>query len=120
MRAASDSLVPCVLELGGKDCAIIRADANLQQALQLLLRGVYQNCGQNCIGIERIIVHRDVYDKFTELMLEQVSKLRVGAPLDDSDVDCGAMTMGMEVSYLTYMYVYPSLLIIYYLELSRS
>ncbi|RKP23071.1 aldehyde dehydrogenase [Syncephalis pseudoplumigaleata] len=100
MRTASDALVPCVLELGGKDCAIIRADANVQQALQLLLRGVYQNCGQNCIGIERIIVHRAIYSKFVDMMLEQVDKLRVGAPLDEGgdDVDCGAMTMGVEHS----------------------
>jgi acyl-CoA reductase-like NAD-dependent aldehyde dehydrogenase len=101
MRAASDTLTPCVLELGGKDCAILRADADLDHALQLLLRGVFQNCGQNCIGIERIIVHRNCYDKFVSMLSEKVGRLKVGAPLEEDNVDCGAMTMGMEVSSLS-------------------
>ncbi|RKP08368.1 Aldehyde/histidinol dehydrogenase [Thamnocephalis sphaerospora] len=109
MRAASDSLTPCVLELGGKDCAILCADANLDQALQLLMRGVFQNCGQNCIGIERIIVHRDCYDKFVAMLSKKVAGLKMGAPLDETDVDCGAMTMGMEASSMSWQSRVPDM-----------
>ncbi|KAG1064098.1 hypothetical protein G6F42_027072 [Rhizopus arrhizus] len=66
-RNAADYLVPCVLELGGKDCAILLKDADLVQAVPVLMRGVFQNCGQNCIGIERIIVASEIYDKTVAL-----------------------------------------------------
>lgn len=97
-RNAVDSLVPCVLELGGKDCAILLKDADLKQAIPVLMRGVFQNCGQNCIGIERIIVADEIYDKVVNEMDARISKLRQGSVLADGDgVDCGAQTMGTQV-----------------------
>eukprot|EP00051_Salpingoeca_urceolata_P031567 m.12052 g.12052 ORF g.12052 m.12052 type:complete len:603 (-) comp4168_c0_seq2:214-2022(-) len=93
MRAASETLTPVVLELGGKDCAIVCDDCDFDQVVQLSLRGTFQNCGQNCIGLERLIVHAAIYDRFVETMAANVSALSQGAPLD-GDVDCGAMTMG--------------------------
>lgn len=64
MRQAAESLTPVVLELGGKDAAIVCDDADLAQVVNLAMRGTFQNCGQNCIGLERLVVHAKVYDDF--------------------------------------------------------
>ncbi|GBC03455.1 hypothetical protein RclHR1_05130007 [Rhizophagus clarus] len=94
MKAASDNLTPCILELGGKDCAIIRHDANLSQAFPIIMRGTFQNAGQNCVGLERILVHESLYNEFVDKAIEQIKKLRVGSDLNDDIVaDVGAMTM---------------------------
>ncbi|KAI8071277.1 Aldehyde/histidinol dehydrogenase [Gongronella butleri] len=93
-RTASDILVPCVLELGGKDCAILLKDTDLSQAIPVLMRGVFQNCGQNCVGIERIILAQEIYDEVVAEMDKRIGTLRQGSVLaDGAEVDCGAMTM---------------------------
>ncbi|KAG0231832.1 Meiotic Sister-Chromatid recombination aldehyde dehydrogenase [Mortierella sp. GBA43] len=91
--AASVSLTPCVLEFGGKDVAIVNKDVDLEAIVPILMRGVFQNCGQNCIGIERIIVHEHVYDKLVEMVSDRISKLKQGPPLEVENIDCGSMTM---------------------------
>lgn len=64
------------------------------------MRGIYQNAGQNCIGIERLIVHADQYDELYALICERANKLRVGAVMAQSPeghlptVDVGAMING--------------------------
>ena len=73
MRAASDNLTPVVLELGGKDAAVVCDDCDYDQVIQLALRGTFQNCGQNCIGLERLVVHAGIYDKF---VLDMERKVR--------------------------------------------
>ncbi|KAJ1930313.1 Meiotic Sister-Chromatid recombination aldehyde dehydrogenase [Tieghemiomyces parasiticus] len=95
MRNAAPRLTPTVLELGGKDCLILRHDCDPAQVAPLALRGVFQNCGQNCIGIERILVHTDVYDPFVKLVVDRVRQLKQGASLDEPGIDQGAMTMGL-------------------------
>ncbi|KAJ1679314.1 Meiotic Sister-Chromatid recombination aldehyde dehydrogenase [Spiromyces aspiralis] len=101
MRSASENLTPVTLELGGKDCAIVFDDADMKQCVPVLMRGVFQNAGQNCIGIERILVQEGIYDEFVAEMEGRVRKLRVGSALEQQEeksgegvVDCGAMTMG--------------------------
>ena len=93
MRDAAENLTPVVLELGGKDAAIVCEDADVSQVINLTLRGTFQNCGQNCIGLERLVVHTDIYDDFVATMQEKVGALTQGPPLS-GDFDCGAMTMG--------------------------
>ena len=61
--------------------------------VNLTLRGTFQNCGQNCIGLERLIVNAAIYDEFVATMEKQVNALTQGSPLA-GDYDCGAMTMG--------------------------
>ncbi|KAJ1920367.1 Meiotic Sister-Chromatid recombination aldehyde dehydrogenase [Mycoemilia scoparia] len=95
MKSAAQNLTPVTLELGGKDCAIIFDDADMSQCVPVMMRGVFQNVGQNCIGIERILVQEGIYDRFVAEMESRVSKLRLGSSLEQgSKVDCGAMTMG--------------------------
>ena len=59
------------------------------------MRGTFQNCGQNCIGLERLVVHEAIYDKFVAEMEKRVSSLSQGPPLE-GEFDCGAMTMGVK------------------------
>eukprot|EP00050_Salpingoeca_kvevrii_P014418 m.35957 g.35957 ORF g.35957 m.35957 type:complete len:608 (+) comp5753_c0_seq1:41-1864(+) len=93
MRAAAETLTPVILELGGKDAAIVCDDCDYDQIVGLAMRGTFQNCGQNCIGLERLIVNEKIYDRFVGDMEKRVSALSQGSPLD-GDFDCGAMTMG--------------------------
>ena len=81
-RAASGRFIGMGLELGGKDPAYVRADANLASAVENLVDGSYFNSGQSCCGIERIYVHRSVYDKFVEGFVDLTKQYRLGNPLD--------------------------------------
>jgi len=101
MKTASDTLTPCILELGGKDAAILREDANLDQAIPIIMRGTFQNTGQNCVGIERVLVHEKLHDEFVRRVKEKMAgdKLRVGCSLEEGEgkVDVGALTMSGQV-----------------------
>lgn len=63
-KAINERFIIGGLELGGKDPAYVRADANLADAVENLVDGSFFNSGQSCCGIERIYVHKDVYDQF--------------------------------------------------------
>ena len=93
MKRASETLTPVLLELGGKDPAVVLEDADLDQLIPVLLRGTYQNCGQNCVGIERVLLHESIHDKVVATLVEKVKPLTQGAS-SLSTKDLGAMTMG--------------------------
>jgi succinate-semialdehyde dehydrogenase/glutarate-semialdehyde dehydrogenase len=78
MALASKRLLPLVLELGGADAAIIRADADLDRAAAGILWSGFSNAGQSCGGVQRVLVHRDVYGAFLEKLGGLVKKLRIG------------------------------------------
>jgi aldehyde dehydrogenase (NAD+) len=104
MREASKTLTPVVLELGGKDAVIVCEDADFDQVITHSMRGTFQNCGQNCIGIERLVVHKDIYAKFVSTMTEKVSALSQGCSMDPKQCqfDTGAITMGnTEIARIT-------------------
>ncbi len=81
-RAAAGTFVPLGLELGGKDPGYVRADADLDTAVEGLMDGAMFNSGQCCCGIERIYVHDSLYDAFVEKALAWVNALKLGDPLD--------------------------------------
>ena len=81
-HAAADRFIAANLELGGKDPAYVRPDANLEHAIETLVDGAFFNSGQSCCGIERIYVHGDVYDNFVEGFVELTNGYRLGDPLD--------------------------------------
>lgn len=91
--SAARSLTPLCLELGGKDPAILLDDINnVDQVASILMRGVFQSAGQNCIGIERIICLYNLYPRLVTILEARIKALRVGSALDDpNDVDVGAM-----------------------------
>lgn len=81
-RAAAGTFTPLGLELGGKDPGYVRADANLDAAVDTLMDGAMFNSGQCCCGIERIYVHESLYDAFVEKAVAWVNGLKLGNPLD--------------------------------------
>jgi acyl-CoA reductase-like NAD-dependent aldehyde dehydrogenase len=91
MRAAADALVPCYLELGGKDPMIVCSDANLERAANAAAFYSMNNAGQVCISVERCYVEAAVYDEFVEKVTDNVRALRQGAPTDVGTVDVGAV-----------------------------
>jgi acyl-CoA reductase-like NAD-dependent aldehyde dehydrogenase len=81
-RAASDRFIGTGLELGGKDPAYVRQDANLSHAVENLVDGAFFNSGQSCCGIERIYVHASLYDRFVDGFVALSKSYRLGDPLD--------------------------------------
>jgi acyl-CoA reductase-like NAD-dependent aldehyde dehydrogenase len=90
MEAAAATLTPVILELGGKDPFIVCDDCDAKGLAQLVVRGAYQNMGQNCAGPERFIVYEKVYKEFCDEVTAIVKTLRQGPPLSSDFVDCGA------------------------------
>ncbi len=80
--AAAGTFVPMGLELGGKDPGYVRADADLDAAVETLMDASMFNSGQCCCGIERIYVHESLHDAFVEKAVEVVKGLKLGNPLD--------------------------------------
>ena len=75
---AGKRLIGASMELGGKNSLIIDQYSNLEQAVEIAVRGAFANAGQLCIGTERILVHENIIEKFTERFVDAVSKLKVG------------------------------------------
>ena len=80
-RAAASRFIGTGLELGGKDPAYVRADANLPHAIENLVDGSFFNSGQSCCAIERIYVHEAVHDRFLEGFVELTKQYKLGNPL---------------------------------------
>jgi succinate-semialdehyde dehydrogenase/glutarate-semialdehyde dehydrogenase len=89
-EAAARRLLPCVLELGGKDPMIVLEDADLDVTSSGAVWGSMMNAGQTCLSVERCYVQRSVYGKFVELCRQKVEKLRVGEGLG-SEVEMGPL-----------------------------
>ncbi|WP_169312646.1 aldehyde dehydrogenase family protein [Leadbettera azotonutricia] len=88
MALAAPRLLPLVLELGGADAAIVCADADLDRTASGIIWAAFSNTGQSCGGIQRILVHRDIYTAFMEKFCGKVKALRPG---DNFDCDLGPM-----------------------------
>jgi acyl-CoA reductase-like NAD-dependent aldehyde dehydrogenase len=73
-----------VLELGGNAGVIVHGDADLAWAAERCVTGGFSYAGQTCISVQRILVERPAFKKFTDLLLEGVSRLQVGDPMDES------------------------------------
>ena len=81
-RAAAGSFTSLTLELGGKDPAYVREDADLAVAVEGLVDGSFYNSGQSCCGVERIYVHEAVWQPFLDGFVQAASRYRLGDPLD--------------------------------------
>ncbi len=79
---ARNNFIGVGMELGGKDPAYVRADAPVAKTAANLVDGAFFNAGQSCCAIERIYVHKDIYDDFVAAAREQVHEYVVGDPLD--------------------------------------
>lgn len=87
-KAAAGRFVGIGLELGGKDPAYVRPDADLAQAVDTTMDGAFYNSGQSCCGIERIYVHESIHDRFLAQAVEWVKALRLGRS-DDPETTLG-------------------------------
>jgi aldehyde dehydrogenase (NAD+) len=70
------------LELGGNAGVIVHSDADLELAARRIAFGGYYQAGQSCIAVQRVLVHVDIAERFTELLVGEVGKLKTGDPLD--------------------------------------
>jgi lactaldehyde dehydrogenase/glycolaldehyde dehydrogenase len=86
MEAAAQNLTPVSLELGGKAPAIVAADADLDSAVEDILTARITNAGQVCTCAERVFVHEDVAEEFTEKYVAATEQLDLGAPESDPDM----------------------------------
>jgi acyl-CoA reductase-like NAD-dependent aldehyde dehydrogenase len=82
--AASGQFLGMGLELGGKDPAYVRADANLEHAVENLVDGSFFNSGQSCCAVERIYVDQNIYPVFVERFAELTRQYVLGNPLDEA------------------------------------
>ncbi|KAF0805268.1 betaine aldehyde dehydrogenase [Alcanivorax sp. S71-1-4] len=90
MKAAAGGVRPVSLELGGKNAAIVFADADMNKAIEGTMRSVFANCGQVCLGTERVYVERSIFDEFVQRLKQGAEQLKMGWWQDD-DVSFGPL-----------------------------
>lgn len=83
MRAAAKGVRPVSFEMGGKNSAVVFADANLDEAVAGLARSVFQNTGQVCLGTEKVFVQRPVFDEVVKRLTAVAKALKPGRPGED-------------------------------------
>ena len=94
MAAAAKNLTPVVLELGGKDPAIVCRDADLDRAARGIVWAAFMNAGQTCASVERVYVERPVADAFVAKVLDEARKIRTGSDTErGGPFEVGPMTM---------------------------
>jgi acyl-CoA reductase-like NAD-dependent aldehyde dehydrogenase len=84
MQGASGTIKRVTLELGGKSANVVFADADLEAAARSAPAAVFGNAGQDCCARSRILVQRDAYDRFLDLLIDATAKVRVGDPQDEA------------------------------------
>ena len=82
MKAAAKGARPTSLEMGGKNAAIVFADCDFEAAIEGTMRSVFANCGQVCLGTERVYVERPLFDKFVAALKKGAEGLKLGPPED--------------------------------------
>jgi acyl-CoA reductase-like NAD-dependent aldehyde dehydrogenase len=92
-----ERLIPCSLELGGKDAMIVFSDADLERAANVAVEWSMRNSGQMCTSIERVYVEQPVYEEFVSRVTAKVGRLRQGVPAGQGSVDIGAMTFPPQI-----------------------
>ena len=80
MRAAASGVRPVSFELGGKNAAIVFDDCDFDKAVASVTRSAFENCGQVCLGTERVYVQRPLFDRFVEALKEKAESLTIGPP----------------------------------------
>jgi len=92
MKAAAEGVRPVSFELGGKNAGIVFADADFDAAVEGIARAAFANCGQVCLGTERVYVERPIFERFCAALKARAEGYRFGDPMDE------ATTMGPLIS----------------------
>ena len=105
MAGAAPTLKPVILELGGKDPMVLIEDVQVDSVIPWAMRGCFQNCGQNCCGVERLFVYEGIYDEFLDKAEAKVKAMVQGVPLgtacgNEGDVDLGATVMEGQIKII--------------------
>jgi len=90
------NLVPCTLELGGKDPMIVCSDANVERAARGAVYGAFSNSGQICVSTERVFVTENIAQPFVDRVVQLTRELRQG-PESEGEIDVGAMTSAAQI-----------------------
>ncbi len=98
-RAAAGRFIGLGLELGGKDPAYVRADADFDHAVENLVDGAFFNSGQSCCGIERVYVHADLYDRFVDAYADLTRKYVLDDPMA-ADATLGPMVRAQAADFV--------------------
>lgn len=98
-KAAAGRFIGIGLELGGKDPAYVRADADLAQAVDTTMDGAFFNSGQSCCGIERIYVHESIHDDFIVQAVDWVKTLKLGRS-DDLETTLGPVVRASAADFV--------------------
>lgn len=102
MRNAASGLKKLSFELGGKNPALVFADADFEAAIAGTMRSVFSNCGQVCLCSERVYVERSVFDRFVEELAKRASELRLGDPFDSATAMGPLISVGHREKVLSY------------------
>lgn len=98
-QAISQKFISAGLELGGKDAAYVRKDADIKDAAANLVDGAFFNSGQSCCGIERIYIDKTIFDEFIIEYTRLTKKYRLGNPLD-KDTNLGPMVNSKSADFV--------------------
>jgi acyl-CoA reductase-like NAD-dependent aldehyde dehydrogenase len=100
--AAAQRLIPCSLELGGKDAMIVCADADIDRAADGAVFGAFAYTGQVCISVERVYVEEPVYDEFVSKVVAKTAQLRQGMDAKhDYSCEIGSMTTAQQLAIVS-------------------
>ena len=83
MKAGADGIRPVSLELGGKNAAVVFADCDFENAVNTVTRSVFENCGQVCLGTERVYVERPIFERFVNALKAKAEGMKPGRPFDE-------------------------------------
>jgi len=86
MKSAAPTVKALSFELGGKNAALVFADADFEAALAGTVRSIFSNCGQVCLCSERVYVERPIFERFLEALAARARKLKVGGPFEGADL----------------------------------
>ena len=104
LAESAKTLVPVILELGGKDALIVCDDAELEAAAHAAMNGAFIAAGQNCLAAERILVMDGIYDRFVQRVTELARGLRQDVPTNrPGQVDVGALVTPQQLEIVEHL-----------------
>jgi aminomuconate-semialdehyde/2-hydroxymuconate-6-semialdehyde dehydrogenase len=86
MKCAAPSVKALSFELGGKNAALVFADADFEAALAGTMRSVFSNCGQVCLCSERVYIERPIFERFVAALVQRARALKIGGPYEQADI----------------------------------